>query len=87
MAPVAYIRPRGSAWWHRVEAMTTKVERGVRLGPTIRGNPNGRLVTLGFVSSNRVKARAACGRDYDGSECSITINGRPNRGRFCGRCG
>ena len=67
--------------------MTAKVERGVQLGPTIRGNPNGRLVTLGFVSSNRVKARAACGRDYDGSECSITINGRPNRGRFCGRCG
>lgn len=82
-----YIRPRRSAWWHRVETMTAKVERGVRLGPTIRGNPAGHPVALGFVASNRLKATTACGRDYDGAGYNLAVNGRPDRGRFCGRCG
>lgn len=86
MTTSAWIRPRRSAWWHRVETLDAKVERGV-VGHTIfPPNPKGYPVALQFVMGNRVKARTICERDYTGSGYALAFNGRPTRGRFCGRC-
>lgn len=76
MTAQAWIRPRGSAWWHRVASTEfAGAAYAVFLGVS------------GIQGFNAVhgKIGTECGRDVETNGCEHQQR-RPTRGRFCRRC-
>lgn len=81
----AYIRPRRSAWWHRAQSGSLTITNGALFAPEppddeypppFRTRASARVNSIG----------TRCGRVYDGQGYAVSLC-RPDRGRFCGRCG
>lgn len=81
-----YIRPRGSAWWHRLEAGTIKITSGAWIVPEPPPADDDYPPIFESRARATLHGRTRCGLVYNGAGFAVSPL-RPIRGRFCGRCG